>query len=68
MSDLYDYYSMQATIKCPEAPVEKYQTGCCTYNIQAVSFTPEQLVEEMKKHTLPSIIDRTRDRRFVGVA
>ena len=54
---------MQATIKCLEAPVEKYQTGCRTYNIQAVSFTPEELVEEMKKHIQNFTVDYRPDER-----
>ena len=40
----------QATVKCLEAPPESIKTDSRTYNIQAVSFTPGELVEEMKKH------------------
>ena len=37
-------------MKCLEAPPESIKTDSRTYNIQAVSFTPGELVEEMKKH------------------
>ena len=37
-------------MRCLEAPSERFQTGYRTFNIQAVSFTPGELVEEMKKH------------------
>ena len=39
-------FRITAQTKFFSIPVEKYQTGCRTYNIQAGSFTPEQLVEE----------------------
>ena len=37
-------------MKCLEAPPESIKRDSRTYNIQAVSFTPGELVEEMKKH------------------
>ena len=40
----------QATIKCLETPEERFERDSRVYNIQAVSFTPAELVEEMKKH------------------
>ena len=43
-------FSPQATVRCLKAPPERFQTGYRTYNIQAVNFTPGELMEEMKKH------------------
>ena len=37
-------------MQCLEAPVSSLREDMRTYNIQAVSFTPAELVEEMRKH------------------
>ena len=41
---------IKATMQCLETPAEKMSQEKRTYNIQAVSFTPGELVEEMRKH------------------
>ena len=53
----------QATIKCLEAPPERFRRSYRTYNIQAVSFTPAELVEEMKKHIDDFAVDYRPDER-----
>ena len=51
-------------MRCPKAPLE---TGYQTYNIQAVSFTPGELVEEMKKHIPNFIVEyRPHERQGIG--
>ena len=50
-------------MKCLEAPPERFQTSSRTYNIQAVSFTPGELVEEMKKHITNFVVDYRPDER-----
>lgn len=54
---------LQATVKCLEARPERFQTSSRTYNIQAVSFTPGELVEEMKKHITNFVVDYRPDER-----
>jgi threonine 3-dehydrogenase len=60
---IYIQDCLEATIKCLEAPAERFQTGRRTYNIQAVSFTPGELVEEMKKHIPDFLVEYRPDER-----
>ena len=53
----------QATIKCLETPEEKFERDSRVYNIQAVSFTPAELVEEMKKHFSNFVVEYHPDER-----
>ena len=50
----------QATIKCLETPEEKFES---VYNIQAVSVTPAELVEEMRKHLSNFVVEYHPDER-----
>eukprot|EP01089_Gocevia_fonbrunei_P017750 TRINITY_DN5848_c0_g1_i3.p1 TRINITY_DN5848_c0_g1~~TRINITY_DN5848_c0_g1_i3.p1 ORF type:complete len:217 (+),score=41.64 TRINITY_DN5848_c0_g1_i3:418-1068(+) len=52
---------IEGTIKLLEAPAEKLTQR--TYNLAAVSFTPEQLAEEIKKHIPEFEISYTPDFR-----
>jgi threonine 3-dehydrogenase len=54
---------LQATVKCLEAPPERFRTNTRTYNIQAVSFTPGELVEEMRKHVPDFTVNYRPDAR-----
>jgi threonine 3-dehydrogenase len=54
---------LEATIKCLEAPPERFNTDGRVYNIQAVSFTPGELVEEMKKHVDDFVVEYRPDER-----
>ena len=58
---------IKATIKCIEAPPERFTTDGRVYNIQAVSFTPGELVEEMKKHVDDFVVEyRPDERQAIG--
>ena len=50
-------------MKCLEAPPERIRKNMRTYNIQAVSFTPGELVEEMKKHIPNFVVEYRPDER-----
>ena len=59
--------SPQATVRCLEVPPERFQTGYWTYNIQAVSSTLGELVEEMKNHIPNFVVEyRPDDRQEIG--
>ena len=54
-------------MKCLEAPPERFQSNGRTYNIQAVSFTPGELVEEIKKHIPHFTVEyRPDERQAIG--
>ena len=58
---------IKATIKCIEAPPERFNTDGRVYNIQAISFTPRELVEEMKKHVDDFVVEyRPDERQAIG--
>ena len=46
-----------------EAPVSSLREDMRTYNIQAVSFTPAELVEEVRKHLPELQVDYEPDER-----
>ena len=46
-----------------EARPERIRKNMRTYNIQAVSFTPGELVEEMKKHIPNFVVEYRPDER-----
>ena len=63
----YHLCNIKATIKCIEAPPERFNTDGRVYNIQAVSFTPGELVEEMKKHVDDFVVEyRPDERQAIG--
>ena len=42
---------------CLETPEERFERDSHVYNIQAVSFTPAELVEEMRKHLSNFVVE-----------
>jgi nucleoside-diphosphate-sugar epimerase len=54
--------AIRATIELMEAPSEKIRTRT-SYNISAMSFSPEQIAEEIKKHIPGFTIDYAPDYR-----
>ena len=53
--------------QCLETPEEKFERDSRVYNIQAVSFTPVELVEEMRKHLSNFVVEyHPNERQAIG--